>query len=347
MSMLHCAFILFQRRTTGCRLPKTTNQDQLGWLQGVLLGILLCVTAPAHANDASAQLDANGIRLVQTYDIALDVEDLYISPEQVKIHYEFINKSEFDKNILVAFPVPEIDADTEANYNIDPKDPINFLDFSILVNGRKIEPQVEIKLTANGVDFTETLLAHGVPLNRFEDDYYDNMENMSQDNLRALAQEGLVDWTPGESYFTPKWKMKATFYWQQAFPAQSRTIIDHSYRPVAGVSIFSEEYGLNQSVERYCIEPSFRRAFQRKVAQSGHNEMLAHEVRYILQTANTWLGPIRDFRLVIDKLKPSNLVSLCINGISKIAPTQFEVRAQNYVPKHDLEILVVEQPAWD
>ena len=49
----------------------------------------------------------------RTNAISLDVEDLYISPEQIRIHYEFFNHSAEDQRMLVAFPVPEIEAEPE------------------------------------------------------------------------------------------------------------------------------------------------------------------------------------------------------------------------------------------
>ena len=48
------------------------------------------------------------------------------------------------------------------------------------------------------------------------------------------------------------------------------------------------------------------------------------------------------FRLVVDKGKPDNLVSFCMDGVRKISPTQFEVRKTNFEPRRDLPVLIVE-----
>ena len=45
---------------------------------------------------------------------------------------------------------------------------------------------------------------------------------------------------------------------------------------------------------------------------------------------------------MIDKGKPENLVSLCMSGVKKISPTQFEVRKRNFEPKGNLEVLIAE-----
>ncbi|NLH79937.1 MAG: DUF4424 family protein, partial [Phyllobacteriaceae bacterium] len=42
-----------------------------------------------------------------------------------------------------------------------------------------------------------------------------------------------------------------------------------------------------------------------------------------------------------DKGDTKNLVSFCADGVKKIAPTQFEVRAQNFTPTKDLSVLIV------
>ncbi|RYE72919.1 MAG: DUF4424 domain-containing protein, partial [Oxalobacteraceae bacterium] len=67
-------------------------------------------------------------------------------------------------------------------------------------------------------------------------------------------------------------------------------------------------------------------------------------VGYILSSGANWRGPIKDFRLVVDKGKPANLVSFCMDGVRKISPTQFEVRKTDYEPDHDLNILIVQWP---
>nr|WP_321463112.1 DUF4424 family protein [uncultured Cohaesibacter sp.] len=300
----------------------------------------------ALANDSTAMIDATGIRLIETHAISLDVEDLYLSPQQVQIHYEFVNNSDQNQHMLVAFPVPEIDSHPETNYAISPVSPLNFLDFHVSSNGQDIMPGIEIKLTLNGVDFTSDILKTGIPLSRFDPTYYDKLEALAEPDRMHLASLGLIDWQPGEEYIEPKWKMQTIYYWYQDFPANSRTVIDHSYSPVVGGGIISEEYGVQDNVDRFCIDDGFIRGFRRLLAKGGHAETLSKEVRYILKTANNWLGPIGDFRLVIDKEKPENLVTLCINGIRKIAPTQFEFRARNYVPDQDIDLMVVEMPDW-
>ena len=68
---------------------------------------------------------------------------------------------------------------------------------------------------------------------------------------------------------------------------------------------------------------------------------MEERIAYILKTGANWKGPIRDFRLVVDKGDAKNLVSFCAEGVKKIGPTQFEVRKRDFTPKDDLNILVL------
>ena len=45
---------------------------------------------------------------------------------------------------------------------------------------------------------------------------------------------------------------------------------------------------------------------------------------------------------MVDKGKPRNLVSFCMNGVKKISPTQCEVRRKNFEPSRDLDVLIVQ-----
>jgi hypothetical protein len=63
---------------------------------------------------------------------------------------------------------------------------------------------------------------------------------------------------------------------------------------------------------------------------------------YILKSGANWKGPIHQFRLVIDKGSADSLVSLCMPGLRKISPTQFEVRKTDFNPVRDLDIMIVE-----
>jgi hypothetical protein len=73
-------------------------------------------------------------------------------------------------------------------------------------------------------------------------------------------------------------------------------------------------------------------------------------LRYILQTARSWHGPIGTFHLTIqgetktDSLK-ATFISLCTDlPLSRTAPQRFETTVQNYIPNADLRILFIKLP---
>ena len=66
-------------------------------------------------------------------------------------------------------------------------------------------------------------------------------------------------------------------------------------------------------------------------------------IEYILKTAANWSGPIKEFRLVVDKGDADNLVSFCGEDVKKIGDTQFEVKKTDFVPDGDLAILILKK----
>jgi hypothetical protein len=100
-----------------------------------------------------------------------------------------------------------------------------------------------------------------------------------------------------------------------------------------------------ETVAKYCIEDQWFKAFdkQNKRRATAENPTSYSEawVKYILKSGGTWKGPIKDFRLVVDKGRPETMVSFCGEGVKKISPTQFEVRKTDFEPTQDLNVLLV------
>lgn len=71
-------------------------------------------------------------------------------------------------------------------------------------------------------------------------------------------------------------------------------------------------------------------------------------LRYTLQTANNWQGPIKDFILTLRKAASSDVISLCLDGeLRKLDARTCEFHAQNFRPQRDLGILFVGSYAVD
>ena len=105
------------------------------WLAGL---VVLGLAAAASANDSASELAAGGIVLVKNDIVAMQREDLVLSPAEVRVGYEMRNDSGQPVTLPVAFPLPEVPASTPAGrtttsggYNIAMAEPLeaNFIGF--------------------------------------------------------------------------------------------------------------------------------------------------------------------------------------------------------------------------
>ena len=126
----------------------------------VLLGLILSVllSAQAAANDSGSELAAGGIVLVKNDDIAMQREDLTLSPSEVRVRYEMLNDSGKPVTLRVAFPMPELPAWSPGGYRTatSPRGIMlpqrelgepNFMGFRVWADGRELTPEVEIRAT--------------------------------------------------------------------------------------------------------------------------------------------------------------------------------------------------------
>ncbi len=77
----------------------------------VLTAALALSATPVFANDSIAELGTGGLILSRSDAIAMESEDLYISPEKVTVDYVFRNNTDKDVDAIVAFPMPDIEGD--------------------------------------------------------------------------------------------------------------------------------------------------------------------------------------------------------------------------------------------
>ena len=126
-------------------------------------------------------------------------------------------------------------------------------------------------------------------------------------------------------------------------------IIEHDYTPIAGSFFYTTDQVPNWLKRTYCTEPSFLKAARRKAERNPANKiagaapiLMGREVHYVLKTGANWAGPIRFFRLIIDKKRADDLVSLCWRGLKKVSPTRFVFTTRDFTPKRDLKILFLQ-----
>ncbi len=317
--------------------------------------LLLASMLPARANDSAAETALGGLTLVPSQAISLDSEELYISKDEVRVDYRFTNTSDKDVETLVAFPMPDqvYDENAENVYTDIKAD----LQFKTLVDGAPVTFELVEQALVNNKDVTARLNGLGIALNSTLnwEAFNARIKALNETDRQALLDEAIIinAATQGDAFYQPVWTLRTSITRKQLFPAGKTIAVSHSYKPLAGGSVggnlnaqYRGEDWSKEHAARYCIEDDWYPALDKALAQrkTADNPSPYSEVwlGYVLKSGANWKGPIKDFRLVIDKGKPENLVSFCADGVKKIAPTQFEVRKQNFEPRDDLNILIVE-----
>ena len=93
----------------------------------------------------------------------------------------------------------------------------------------------------------------------------------------------------------------------------------------------------------YCVQDDLLRGIDRIAGSAEGNVQKLRERRitYVLKTGANWAGPIKDFKIVIDKGSPDRLISFCLDNVKKISSTAFQVRKKDFTPERDLKILLI------
>lgn len=332
------------------------------WAGFAILAIGLALAAhPARANDTTAELATGGLIFVTNDDVEMRSEQLFISTEQVRVTYDFFNKSNKDVSVLVAFPLPEIRiTGADDNIAIPTEDPVNIFGFATTVNGAPVTTQVEQRVTAVGIDRTQYLRNLGIPLDPASpatNQALDALPKSKWPELEALGLAEVEQYTssansPMQDHLEARWGLATTFYWQQTFPAGKETTVQHQYKPSVGGSAQTNLGTPNETtqswytayVQKFCIDPSFMARIQ-KLRQENHSEFGPpygeQRIDYILKTGANWSGPIQNFQLIVDKGAADNLVSFCGSNVKKISPTQFQMQQTNFMPDGDLAVLIL------
>lgn len=317
--------------------------------------ILSTFAATAFANDTTASTGAGGLVLGRSAAIDMASEDLFVSATEIRVRYVFRNRTRRDVATIVAFPMP--DRKLADEYSGDVAYPSGF---QTRVDGRPVVATLERKAMVNGRDHSALLGRLKIPI--APDSISDATREM--DRLPAADQKRLIalglagdeeydDTGRGtEHHLVPLWTVQDRHYWTQRFPAGRDVIVNHRYVPGVGgavdTPVSSERYRNSEdsrwAIRRYCMDAAFLAAIDARAGKRNHmgSGLPDTRVDYLLTTGANWRSPIGDFRLVVDKGKPGNLVSFCANGVRKISPTQYEVRHRNWRPTRDLHVLIVE-----
>jgi Domain of unknown function (DUF4424) len=322
---------------------------------------------PASANDSSSAVGVGGLELIRNDVISMDSEELYLSADRVRVKYRFTNHSAQDVETLVSFPLPAVPTGI-SGYMGDRGYPDWTADlaFETKIDGVQAELKVQQIVSVIGDpgqrDIAARLKELGWPVTHWTFENYQILRKALADlndaDKRTFIAEGLLKAGIGDGAVVPNWQVSTHVTRTQIFPAGKTVQVEHSYKPYMGSSIgggllkkFRNESkkGFREYAAHYCIDKAFLKSFDRKMREqdraakkTGNSGMFAELwLRYILSSGANWRGPIGDFRLVIDMEKPDYLVSICMDGIKQISPTQFEVRKTNFEPTGDIDVLFV------
>jgi len=325
----------------------------------VLGAALALAAAPAFANDSTAELSTGGLILSRSDAVAMQSEDLFISPEKVTVDYVFHNNTDKDVDAIVAFPLPDISGDPEEMPAIPENQSDNFLGFEVTIDGAPAKPQLEQKVFALGIDISAELKAQNVPFNPFSDAAKAALAKLPGAVAKDWENRGIIiedpesDNSPGLTpAYAPFWQLRSTYWWRSTFPANKDVHVSHRYKPSVGgtssVSFFYDgkfaegsQYATYKT--RYCMDDTFENAIRQAAKADGYPKFYENRIAYILTTGGNWAaGTIGKFKLTVDKANPKALISFCGDNVKKVGPTTFEMTAQDYYPEHDIDILLLQ-----
>ena len=225
------------------------------------------------------------------------------------------------------------------------------------MDGRPVATRLELRVIARGVDQTAYLRSLNIPLSPASQATGRALDRLpaaarAQVVLRGLAFVDEYDIGHGrERHLAPTWTLRTTYYWTQVFPPGRDLVVAHRYEPAVGATVAAAlsmpEYANSDDgrADRrtYCVDDAFMAALRAapRMPDSQMANLTERRIRYVLTTGANWARPIGDFRMVIDKMSPDNLVSFCGTGVRRISPTRFEVRYQNFTPRQDVAVLLL------
>lgn len=339
--------------------------------------LLTAAAFPALANDGWGGISATGLVFGQTEDIAMMDEDLYIGIDDIRVSYVFKNTSDKDVTGEVIFPLPPINiaATTYSEFSLpEDRNAADLVGFTATLDGvaqpvtidriavmeplwDEAAPLAQV-YDSPGTDVTARLEGLGLPLSVDTTVISDAILALPEAEQQKLVAEGLVEIMeasgdqPAEALAL--WSVILRYHWTQTFPAGAEVAIQHAYANRSPGGLFSwadppDEYR-QPEVDRYCIDAGTSKAMaERLIWGEGEEQQtmgVAHNIAYVLRTANSWAGPIGHFKLTIDKGAAENIVSLCAEGLEKTSPTTFVMEKTDFTPDRDLEILIVGPMDW-
>lgn len=323
-------------------------------------GLLAATAGPAVANDSMAELRTGGLAYVVTEDVSMVEENLFLSMDEVRVDYVFKNTSDKDVTSIIAFPMPDIVTQPESNVAVPDYEADNFLGFTVTQDGKAIQPQLQQRVSALSIDWTDELRSRKISVLPYSDKAMDDLKALPPETLKDWVGKGLLyadTFDAGQGWQTlyrPLWTLHSVYWWKTTFPAGKTVRVSHRYKPSVGGTValsFIDQgkpgFNYDSYKTRYCLDDAFMKTAAKleKAAPPDGPTYTEAWLSYVLKTGANWGGNISKFKLTIDKGKPENYVSLCADGIKKTGPTTFVMEKTDFWPEKDLDILFLLVPS--
>jgi hypothetical protein len=269
----------------------------------IIIFIALAFTAGASANDTFATLTTTGLVFAKSSEITMESEDLYISPVETRVKYVFKNESANPVTSIMAFPLPSVPMHTNMAH--------------MFVTS---EPDAPVKLAENPLKFEVKVDGKKVPF---------------KTEVKTNQAQYLVD---------------VKYYWEQTFPSGKRITIEHKYLTTPGS-------GKPEGTDKlYCfdqVEKQGPKSKEDNLIGNGiptvkfkngvypiDEHFTSRHISYVLTTAANWRGPIKKFKMTLDKLDKENYLATCWEDLKKISDTQYVSEKTDFTPTKDLKVYV-------
>jgi hypothetical protein len=315
-------------------------------MRGDLLLLLSALALPLSAspNDTMLTLAAGGLIPLKSAQIVMESEELEISIRRVTVTYRFRNETNSDIDAVVGFPLPPLNGGDLYNVpnHLPSKDPVNFVDFQVTVNGAAVKADVESRAFLDGRDITARAQAAGLSASVVM--ATKALTGLTPARRAALAKQELIECDSAGCF--PVWESRIQYYWKQRFPAGATVVVQHVYRPVVGGSFIAGSMDGKSNVEPFCGGreglAEIAQFKKRHPVKSDDKQFLwENHISYILTTANNWSGPIRNFRLTVVTESSEDLLFTCMAGLQRIAPTRYQMEQANFRPEKELDLLIL------
>jgi hypothetical protein len=300
----------------------------------------------ARADGSLPEFAAGGLVVHDAADIATERQDLVISPGRVRVSYVYRSDAKTAQEATLAFPMPPVPVEGGPNYlgggEINEQDPRNYMHFTVLVNGKPVEPHLHDYAYVGLEDVGSALQAAGLPLLMSYEEASSRIAALSGEQFFALEEKGIVSRSGDDPpYFAPLWRYQAVYEWRQSFPT-GETRIEIAYRPLTSSPVdFGDNFETGETATAYCVDEALRAEIAARKAKGERYEVAT--LGFLLTTAPYWKDSIGTFSLTVDGggTEEASLVAFCppAEGRPSYVEGTWRWQMKDFAPARNLAVV--------